>query len=169
MSDAHDYGNKLYWGPLLWKCLHMLAEVSDRRDMALLWTPLMRHTAAVLPCDACRTHLGAYLRTHNFVKFGTRSLPTGAQVRDAARTALFRLHNAVNARLEKPEFATNDILPTYVGARTRDELLFEIQNMYDTLKTAWTPFVHGRISGAAFSAWRTQMHLMITLATCGSQ
>jgi hypothetical protein len=129
----------------------------------------MRHVAAVMPCTACRTHLGAYLRTHNFVIFGKRVMPTGAQVRDAARYALHTLHNAVNVRLEKPVFLISDIYTTYGGNRERGEILLEIQTILETLKEAWTPLLHTRINSVAFHAWRTHMNIMTTLATCGSQ
>jgi hypothetical protein len=163
-SAPVDPTQKLYWGPRLWNLLHCLAEISDRRDMVMLWNQLMRLTAAVMPCEQCRIHLSNYMRTHVFVRFQKIHLVTGEMVKTRAVTELFNLHNEVNARLEKPAF-TNDDMSVY--KKSRPELLSTINQAYDEIKMAWTPLVHSRINGSVFTDWKKHLNMMIALASGG--
>lgn len=159
-----DPGSKYYWGPRLWRLLHLLAEVSDRRDMVMLWNNALRLTASTMPCETCRTHLGAYMKTHVFVRFPRTHLVTGEMVRVRARSELFALHNEVNGRLGK-RLASNDDLAIY--SLPRGEALAEIGLLLEEIKTAWAPFVHKSIFGPAFSDWKKHFHLMLALAHGG--
>lgn len=156
--------SKLFWGPRLWSLLHHLAQVSDRRDMLMLWNNLMRLTAAVMPCEQCRHHLTSYLSSHGFIRISKTHTVTGANVRIMAINELFKLHNIVNARLEKASFVKEDLT---VYEKTRLETMTIINRNFDEIKAAWTPLVHDRISGSDFVRWKKHVGLMIALASSG--
>ena len=163
-AEVVDSSAKTYWGPRLWTLFHSLAEISDRRDMVMLWNNLMRLSAASMPCEQCRTHLAGYMRTHVFVRFSKIHLVTGEMVKARAAAELFALHNEVNARLGKPIF-TNDEMVVY--RKPRAEVLVTIHKVYDEIKAAWTPLVHSRINAAAFNDWKKHLNMMIALASGG--
>jgi hypothetical protein len=156
--------DKAYWGPRLWRIFHLLADVSDRRDLMLLWNNLMRITSLIMPCEQCRIHLGSYLRTHHFVRFPKIHLVTGAAVRAKARLELLALHNDVNTRLGKPTYSEAD-LAIYTLSRTA--AIGEINRLFDELKVAWKPLVHTAVNGSHFTEWKKHLAMMIALATCG--
>ena len=164
-ASVVDVSSKLYWGPRLWRVFHLLAEISDRRDMVMLWNNLMRLTAVSMPCEQCRVHLTAYMRSHVFVRFAKIHLVTGEMVRHRARNELLSLHNDVNARLGKATFSEADIAAMYV--KPRSETIAEIYKNLDEIKAAWTPLVHSRINGSAFNDWKKHIHMMVALAAGG--
>ena len=159
-----DPASKLYWGPRLWRMLHLLAEVSDRRDMVMLWNSAMRLTASTMPCEICRTHLSAYMKSHVFVRFPRTHLVSGENVRLRARQELFVLHNEVNARLSKPIFSLEELASYNLP---RGEALSEVARLLEEIKSAWTPLVHTSILGPAFSDWKKHFHMMLALARGG--
>jgi hypothetical protein len=166
VSGAEPIGpaSKLYWGPRVWRLFHLLAEVSDRRDMCMLWNSAMRLTATTMPCEACRNHLGAYMKSHVFVRFARTHALTGESVRLKARVELLNLHNDVNVRLGKPAFTLEE-LATY--SVSRGEALAEVSRLLEEIKAAWTPLVHTSVSGPAFSDWKKHLHMMLALARGG--
>jgi hypothetical protein len=163
-ATAAEPTSKMYWGPRLWRLFHLLAEISDRRDMYMLWNPLLHLTAAVIPCERCRRHLGAYMKTHSFVRFRSTIPVTGRAVREKARVELFALHNAVNERLKKSAWAPAD-LAAYRMPRT--EARATIIQIYDEIKAAWTPLVHMGITAAFFTEWKATLNRMLALSAGG--
>lgn len=159
-----DTSSKAYWGPRLWILFHCLAEISDRRDMVMLWNKFMTLSAGTMPCEQCRVHLGTYMRTHTFVRFPKIHLVTGEMVKARAVSEVFNLHNEVNARLAKPIFTSADMV---IYQKTRSENLAIIHKVYDELKTVWTPFIHSRIHPAIYGDWKKHVNLMIALASGG--
>jgi hypothetical protein len=168
-TSAPDKTQKIYWGPRLWRLFHLLAELSDRRDIHMLWPNLLRITSVVLPCEACRVHLATYLRSHVFVHFKKSLMITGELVRDRVRTDLLSFHNDVNRRLGKPEWTQAEIMTTYSvsGTRNRIMILSEVQSIFEELKSIWTPIVHTRIKGGDFNTWKTHVAMMIALVSGG--
>ena len=164
VPEPVDTSQKTYWGPRVWTLFHSLAEISDRRDMVMLWNNLMRFTAAVMPCDQCRTHLAAYMRSHVFVRFSKIHLVTGEMVKARAVAELFVLHNEVNARLGKPAFTSTDMA---IYRKPRAEVMATIHKVYEEIKAAWAPLVHTRINAAAFNDWKKHVNMMIALASGG--
>ena len=166
-----DTASKLYWGPLLWRLFHNLAELSDRRDIPFLWPKLLQLTAALMPCEACRTHLTATLRGRPFLRMGRADQISGPAVQTQVRGELWRLHNEVNVRLGKPVFGTSvaDVVAMYgVNAeRTRAILLAEIGDILEKLRQAWTPLLYGQIDASVYTAWRGHLALMVTLVSAG--
>jgi len=159
-----DPASKLSWGPRLWRMFHLLAEVSDRRDMFMLWASAMRLTAATMPCEACRNHLSTYLKSHMFVRFGRKEVVTGELVKARARIDLLNVHNDVNARLGKPVFTVEELAAYSVS---RGEALAEVSRLLEEIKAAWTPLVHTSVVGPAFSDWKKHLHMMLALARGG--
>lgn len=160
-----DYSAKAYWGPRLWVIFHQLAEISDRRDMAMLWNNLMRLTAAIMPCEQCRIHLNAYITSHTFLRFSKIHTITGLMVKERVTRELYHLHNEVNTRLGKPVMSSETYDALY--KKPLGEALCVIHKNLDEVKAAWTPLVHGAINGAVFTDWKKHLNMMIALATGG--
>ena len=159
---------KEVWGPLLWHLLHALAELSDRKDIPLLWPRLMAHIAAVMPCEKCRQHLATVFRARPFLHITNPHLVTGARVQAQVRGELWRFHNEVNARLGKPAFGTSPADAAAVHAtKGRARLLLEAQDCFEKLKTAWQPLVHTQIDPGLFSMWKGHVALMLALVAGG--
>jgi hypothetical protein len=168
-AGAPDTGNKLYWGPRVWRMLHLLAELSDRNDLYMLWPALLRQTAAVLPCATCRTHMGAYLRTHAVMQFRAargRVPITGRAVKERVRKDLNAFHNDVNVRLGKPRFKAEDLAATY-GAKKRPETLLEVQSLYEEIQAAWMPLTHIQTQGGVYTEWKRIFQMILALVSAG--
>ena len=160
-----DAVNRLFWGPKLWRMLHLAAEVSDRTDVILLWKGLFRWSAEILPCELCRRHLSEYLSRN--ANFTSRSIPKkGDGVRLYIRAFLLTLHNDVNRRLEKAEFTDENLIELY-GAHSREEILAEIRVIFQELKDLWQPLVGTQIHGIAFGEWKKLCSLLFALLAGG--
>ena len=131
----------MYWGPLLWGAYHRLAEISDRLDIRPRWVKLMQATIRAMPCERCSIHLYEYLRNH--LLFDDRSPATAEQIRSTICTYLLNLHNHVNQTTGKPVFRAEDLTPVY-GAKGRHEILLEIQQSIDEIKSLWGSYTHLR-------------------------
>lgn len=167
-SSAHDPGNKTYWGPRLWRMFHLLAEVSDRNDLYLLWPALLRLTATVMPCAACRQHLAAYLRSHSIMRFKAKSPITGPLVRQKIRADLLALHNDVNTRLGKHTFTDADLSMYEVSeTTTRAARLAEIAVLNEEIRAAWAPLHHLRAEAGAYNDWKRNYQMIFALASGG--
>lgn len=79
------------WGPGLWKYLHALPKYSESVDS-------LRGTLRNLdlPCPECRSHYKEYI---------TERPVNTIQTREAGQRWIFDLHNTVNRRLGKPQYA----------------------------------------------------------------
>jgi hypothetical protein len=168
LSGAENPASRFYWGPRLWRVFHLLAEISDRRDMYMLWTNLLRVTGPVVPCDTCRNHIGSYIRSHAFMRAVRPHLITGEAVRQIARQNLLDFHNNVNERLGKPVVPREQLATLYGGdEKTRGAILSEIHKLLEEINAAWTPLIHRSISGAHFTTWKKHINLMLALAAGG--
>ncbi len=113
--------DKRWWGPRIWRILHCLAEISDRRDCAGSWRPVLLETAQMLPCDVCREHFLEAIR-------GLR-LPgpeTGRTPREAVRHMLWATHAARGGAL--PETALG---AEYGYSGDRGAVVAEIRRLVD--------------------------------------
>jgi hypothetical protein len=155
--------SKEQWGPLLWRLLHNIAEVSDRRDLAFLWISLMKDTVAVMPCTQCRHHLGEYLRTHRFMFIKNQHLLTGEQVKKIIRTDLFNLHNSVNSRLNHSVLSFEEYSALY--NKTRSETITEIGVILAEIRAIWEPLINSR---GIFNKWLATIKMMMALISGGS-
>lgn len=151
------------WGPKLWRMLHLLADVSDRKDVGLLWHNVMRTTADVLPCASCKKHLQTYLRTHVFMKVKHPNLVTGEQIRTQIVTELHTLHNDVNHRLGKPIFPYESMATIYSG--TREMKLLEAKKLLEELRASWLTLLFRTIMPGPLQEWKKSTNLLIALLT----
>lgn len=142
------------WGPRVWRLLHGLADLSDRRDIYPLWSTFLKYTAIVLPCQKCQHHMADYWRQHTFMPKGWAAM-SGPQVRADVRAKLHAFHNDVNARLGKlcpPLTALTDLDRVALGQ--------ELQALFDGLRDEW---------GGAHIEWKRTGALLLTLVKSGPQ
>lgn len=161
-----DAVNRSIWGPKLWRMYHLVAELSDRTDVILLWKSLLRHSSEILPCELCRRHLASYLIAH--ANFTSRTIPKkGDGIRIYIRSFLLAFHNDVNRRLEKAEI-TEETLAELYGIRSREETLAEVRSIYNELRELWQPLVGTQINGIAFTEWKKVCTLLFALVAGGA-
>ena len=91
-SESVGPAHKSWWGPRIWRVLHMLAEIgAERTDTGAGWRAVIRTTMAMLPCAVCREHFGVAARGW--------SVPSGV------RHGLWAAHAAVGGVLSEAELA----------------------------------------------------------------
>lgn len=161
--SAVDPGSKYVWGPRLWRLFHLLAEVSDRRDITMLWRNFLRTSAALVPCAKCRVHFQEYVRTHRFGDMTSM----GKEMRMLFREQLRAFHNAVNERVGKPIVSEEEYATLYPNRRPRMETLAEINTLFATLHTSWKSLLHTVIPPAQLSAWRHAGAVLIAMVKGG--
>ena len=147
------------WGPYVWHLMHLLADVSDRRDIYPLWNTFLRITALTIPCQKCQIHMKDYLVHHAFIPKNWNTL-SAAEVRQRIREWVHTFHNAVNMRLEKP---CPPLATELIG---HGEAMSEIATVFETVKELW-----GRVaflSGPTFLEWKRVTTLLIQLVKAGT-
>jgi hypothetical protein len=159
-------GSKEYWGPRVWRCFHLLANISDRRDVVGLWRGLLRASAAILPCEKCRGHFNTYLATHALFRVGDLSRTTGPLVREIIKNDMRIFHNDVNRRLGK-YIISKEIYNDFYPRQPRHEIVLEIQGLVHELLVLWTPLVHKSINSAHFTAWKNTLQRLLALLSSG--
>jgi hypothetical protein len=142
------------WGPRLWRLLHGLADLSDRRDVYPLWNTFLKYTSIVIPCQKCQRHMHEYWTVHRFLPKGWERL-TGVQVRAEIRESLHTFHNSVNERLGKPSLA---LVP--LADQDRGKITQEVQALFEGLRDEW---------GGAHIEWKRTGALLLRLVSAGSQ
>lgn len=91
------------WGPLGWMTLHSVAScypdtpVQSETTLMQTWLDMFQTT---ITCPSCREHFGVALTSYR------RQYPRMLSSREEFLVATFRLHNAVNRRLNKPIHAS---------------------------------------------------------------
>ena len=91
------------WGPLGWMTLHSVAScypdtpVPSEKTLMQTWLDMFQST---ITCPSCREHFGVALTSYR------RQYPRMLSSREEFLVATFRLHNAVNRRLNKPIHAS---------------------------------------------------------------
>jgi len=87
------------WGPLGWMTLHSVAScypdtpVQSEKTLMNTWLDMFQ---ATITCPSCREHFGTALGSYR------RQYPHMLSSREEFLVCTFRLHNAVNRRLNKP-------------------------------------------------------------------
>lgn len=152
-SNPHD---KQYWGPRLWRLFHLMAEVSDRRDISALWRKWIFATSDAMPCERCRVHLKMYLQTHTIIPQINPHSKTGANVRDGIRLALFKFHNDVNRMIHLPVQPPTILSQLYGGSRAH--ILSMIQTLFQELKHSWKLDYH---------EWMSLYRVLYSRVSCG--
>ena len=145
---------------------HLIAEISDRRDVLGIWRSLLSVTSGVMPCAQCRAHFAAYLREHSMTFIRSKLLPTGVQVRDKIRNELWIFHNLVNKRLGLKEYEKETLSSLY-ASKSRGEILLEAQKLAEEIKAVWAPLVHSQVNGIAFREWKRTIVKLFALLQSG--
>lgn len=107
------------WGPLGWSTLHSVATsyaespTSAEKQLINTWLDAFRDT---ITCPSCRDHFTDMLAAYR------RQYPSILDSRQNFTIATFRMHNAVNRRLQKPVYASvsecMDTLKNIIKTRT---------------------------------------------------
>ena len=158
MDEGFPKNSKQYWGPIVWRIFHLLSEISDKHEVIPLWKKWFGQTADIMPCEKCRVHLHQYLRTHPFLKLQSFKRPQEA-VRNHVREEIMKLHNYVNEDTGKPVFTQDKYLETY-GAKTRQEILLETQNLLQDLESAWLPMEYFLLRKGEYAHWKNSFVLL---------
>jgi hypothetical protein len=91
------------WGPLGWLTLHSVATSyseqpsMEEKQLMVTWLDLFRDT---ITCPSCRDHFTDMLAAYR------RNYPSMLDSRQNFAIASFRMHNAVNRRLQKPIYSS---------------------------------------------------------------
>jgi hypothetical protein len=119
-----ESSTKEWWGPRIWNILHSLAELSNRRDCMFLWKHILRRTADILPCEACRNHFHQRIPL-----FRTSTFLSSEEVRERIREFLWSAHQDVNGRLGKEGIPKETLAAVY----TQDSIHHRIMSGVDEL------------------------------------
>lgn len=119
---VEKYPETADWGPLFWKLLHSLAELSGSQKDAVLrgdetrnWIQVLIQLEHTIPCDVCRTHYAEWLKLHPPSELLT--IPY-AELGEWIRGYLWSLHNRINEGNERPLFEYSE-LKIYRGIEIR--------------------------------------------------
>lgn len=156
---------RIIWGPKLWRCLHLLAQVSDRRDVGLLWKTIFQATSLVLPCAICRQHMAQYLKTHVFMKIENVHLKKGVDIQAQIVRELIQFHNNVNKQIGKKTLTEEEAQIFYVGDRA--SLFSEAKTIFEELKILWKGKIFSAIPAGVFKNWVKVMSLLIAILDGG--
>ena len=91
------------WGPLGWMTLHSVATsypeapTPTEKELMISWLDAFRDT---ITCPSCRDHFTDMLSAYR------RQYPYMLDSRQTFTVATFRMHNAVNRRLQKPIYSS---------------------------------------------------------------
>lgn len=141
--EPHNPGSRYYWGPRLWRLLHLLAEHTHRPEIAHAWKGLLHKTALIMPCEKCRVHLTEYLTTHRISNISVY---------------LWELHNAVNERNGLVHF-TQEQLEMY--NMSKEEASLEAKRIFNDIKVAWTPLYHVMNRSVIYEEWKTYLNAIL--------
>ena len=141
-------GSRYYWGPLLWRMYHILAEFPVNTITEKIWNHVLRKTMYTLPCEKCREHLRIYLETHTITTVNIRH-------------ELWKLHNTVNRRIDMPEFPFDDL--AIYSIKSEKERLLEAGQLFDDIKNAWTPLYHIQTYYKQYNEWKYYVTSLLNL------
>lgn len=150
-APAENYPENAEWGPLFWKILHGLAELSGKQIYAVLqdderraWVNVLTHLQPTLPCDFCRNHYKEWLAEHPpsiLLKLNY------SEIRVWIRNYLWSLHNRINEGNDKPIFPESQLEETYRNT--------SIKPLWDALEPVMRKAI--RLSGITLLPWKKWM------------
>jgi hypothetical protein len=109
------------WGPSFWKLMHTLTIKCNTTNNNNIINEVISHIHElihVLPCRICRNTCNV-----EFARFNSNIIKTKQQL----ITSLFKIHNSVNKRLNKPEYLYSE-LNVY-----NDYEIIQVYNLYYTM------------------------------------
>jgi hypothetical protein len=133
--------------------MHLMADISDRRDVFLLWNTFLKLCAIAIPCQKCQKHMAEYWSTVRFVPRKWEHM-TAEETRNVIRLRIHEFHNAVNDRLGKPSPA----LAPLAESLDRGAICREIRGIFEGLKAEWQ---------AVHIDWKRHTAVLIQLLCCG--
>lgn len=101
MSNHNRLHNQNYIGPGLWYGMHLDAAWATTPDKKVCVIGKIKNLQAKFPCGECKVHFGDYIQSHPLE-------PTINADEEALFRWTFNFHNAVNARLKKPQVSYDD-------------------------------------------------------------
>jgi len=156
-APAENYPENAEWGPLFWKILHGLAELSGKQIYAVLqddekraWVNILIHLQTTLPCDFCRNHYKEWLAENPpsiLLKLNY------SEIRVWIRTYLWSLHNQINEGNNKPIFLESQLEETYRHTN--------IKPLWDALEPVMRKAI--RLSGITLLPWKKWIGYVRTL------
>jgi hypothetical protein len=115
--DKPTYPQNDEWGSILWFILHVMAEKAGKQNNMLqtqdeqrAWPLFQKALIDIIPCPYCREHYKEWALGNPFI------LPAYGEWNLYIRTWFWRLHSAVNLKLDKPIFPFEDLTSTYSNA-----------------------------------------------------
>jgi hypothetical protein len=113
-APIETYPENAEWGPLFWKVLHSLGELSGKQtninlqnDELRIWINLLDELKNVLPCDICRGHYSRWLVQNDINVLLTMNY---TNVNTWIRNYLWSLHNTINEGNNKAIFSFDDLI-----------------------------------------------------------
>lgn len=154
------YPDASEWGPLLWTCLHGLAERSGKvvtpmyqEDERRAWLALYKATAEIIPCPACKEHFQEYLKLHPTDEL--KQIPY-ARLHDWVRDWFWEVHNWVNMTLKKPVFDKDSLTARYKGISLRKAL----RDLENPMKRA---IMLSGNNNKKFADWKSKFILILSI------
>jgi hypothetical protein len=92
---------------------------------------------------------------------------TPAEFKDIIKRDLLKLHNDVNRRTGKAEFAFDALEPRYTATSRAETVRLALQGV-EELARGWEPLLHVSISPRALSNWRGTASMLIALIGSGA-
>lgn len=148
------------WGPHLWTILHTSAEKLGRQTNEIMASDEAREMVLVLhgvehimPCEKCRKHYHEFLKKNPIDEFANRR---GEILRQAIRTWLWKVHEAVNERNGVASFPIEELSQKYQNASVADA--------YKLLKPVlFKAIPDGLIASEPFKSFQRHLSLLRTL------
>ena len=112
IKDIMQPSNDTRWGSHAWKFMHFAGfaypvdPTPQQRAGAKRWLIELKH---ILPCERCRNHWAKYVDEHE----------PDTSSRESLSRYLWRAHNAVNLRLNKPEYPYSRVVNEYSPERRK--------------------------------------------------
>lgn len=106
MASHNRLHNPNYSGPGIWFNMHTNCAWATTPDQKRFTIDQIKNLQSKFPCGECKVHFGNYIQAHPME-------PTINGNEEALFLWSFNFHNAVNARLRKPQFSYEDAKKIY--------------------------------------------------------
>lgn len=127
--------SKEWWGPRIWRILHILAEFSDHADGIRLWRNFLQVTADILPCAVCKAHFHEHIRRIRIPLLPVIIPPE--EFRNNMRRHLWQIHQGVRG---DTSICEEDLGTLYGGDR-----MTRLQEAQDLVKEINVSFTQNRV------------------------
>lgn len=103
LDDFKDHVDPRYIGPGIWHSLHLAAKNAVSKTKQQHFVTMMKETCRSFPCPVCKGHCTEYITNHPLEEyFDVQVEVNGSKLSLGLFLWLWRFHNAVNLRLNKP-------------------------------------------------------------------